>query len=145
MEKYEVIIIGAGASGLMCALSTNQPTLLIEASDRVGKKILATGNGKCNISNNVIDAGCYNTPLVAGYFKKFDQVQTLKYFEQLGIFTYADEAGRRYPLSNSANTVLDILLKALSLKQNVTTVVNTMPMTIKQSQNGFTIITTGKS
>ena len=75
MEKYEVIIIGAGASGLMCALNTNQPTLLIEASDRVGKKILATGNGKCNISNNVIDAGCYNTPLVAEYFQKFDLQQ----------------------------------------------------------------------
>ena len=53
MEKYEVIIIGAGASGLMCALNTSKPTLLIEANDRVGKKILATGNGKCNISNNV--------------------------------------------------------------------------------------------
>lgn len=141
MEKYEVIIIGAGASGLMCALNTNQPTLLIEASDRVGKKILATGNGKCNISNNVIDAGCYNTPLVAEYFQKFDQVQTLKYFEQLGIFTYADEAGRRYPLSNSANTVLDILLKALSLKSNVRVAVNTMPLGVTKTKDGFMVKT----
>ena len=43
MQQYEVIIIGAGASGIMCALNTSQKTLLIEASERVGKKILATG------------------------------------------------------------------------------------------------------
>ena len=71
MEKYEVIIIGAGASGLMCALNTNKQVLLIEASDRVGKKILATGNGKCNLTNDVVDAKSYNTPKVADYFKQF--------------------------------------------------------------------------
>ena len=141
MEKYEVIIIGAGASGIMCALNSARKTLLIEASERVGKKILATGNGKCNITNNYLEIKKYNTPLVEKYFSQFNNLQTLNYFENLGIFTYADSEGRRYPISNSANTVLDILLKSLSLKKNVNVIVNTMPLTINKNGNGFIVVT----
>lgn len=141
MEKYEVIIIGAGASGIMCALNTPKKTLLLEASDRIGKKILATGNGKCNITNDIVDARYYNTPLVDKYLKKFDSAQTLKYFESLGVHTYADQEGRRYPLSNSANTVLDLMLRALGLKQNVKTIVNTVPLAVAKTQDGFTVTT----
>ncbi len=141
MEKYEVIIIGAGASGIMCALQTTKKTLLFEASDRVGKKILATGNGKCNITNDNLAVRFYNTPLVEPYFQQFNQQQTINYFADLGIMTYADEAGRRYPLSNSANTVLDLLLKALSQKTNVTTVVNAIPLTVTKTADGFMVKT----
>ena len=141
MEKYEVIIIGAGASGMMCALNSTKQTLLIEASDRIGKKILATGNGKCNLTNDKIDARYYNTPLVKSYFQKFNQVQTVQYFEKLGVLTYADMEGRRYPLSNSANTVLDLLLKALQCKNNVVVKVNSMPSTITKTPNGFQVVT----
>lgn len=141
MEKFDVIIIGAGASGIMCALNAKPKTLLLEGSDRIGKKILATGNGKCNITNNYVDVSHYNTPLVKNYLQKFNQEQTLQYFENLGLFTYADEAGRRYPLSNSANTVLDILMKALSLKKNVQTVVNVFPESIAVTNDGFIVNT----
>ena len=54
MKKYDAIIIGAGASGIMCALNSNKHTLLVEASDRIGKKILVTGNGKCKGGNTYI-------------------------------------------------------------------------------------------
>lgn len=141
MENYEVIIIGAGASGIMCALNVKAKTLLVEASDRIGKKILATGNGKCNLTNNQLSVVNYNTPLVERCFSQFNQNQTLKYFENLGIFTYADQSGRRYPLSNSANTVLDLLLKKLNAKSNVKVVVNSMPMTITRFNDGFTVTT----
>ena len=141
MENYEVIIIGAGASGIMCALNVKAKTLLVEASDRIGKKILATGNGKCNLTNNHLSVANYNTPLVERYFSQFNQNQTLKYFENLGIFTYADQSGRRYPLSNSANTVLDLLLKKLNSKGNVKVVVNSMPMTITRFNDGFSVTT----
>ncbi|MCQ2382940.1 MAG: aminoacetone oxidase family FAD-binding enzyme [Clostridia bacterium] len=141
MEKYEVIIIGAGASGIMCALNSTKKTLLLEASDRIGKKILATGNGKCNLTNDKVDAQYYNTPLVESYFQKFNQVQTLQYFEKLGVLTYADTEGRRYPLSNSANTVLDLLLKALQCKNNVVVKVSSMPSTITKTPNGFQVVT----
>ena len=145
METYEVIIVGAGASGIMCALNSTKKTLLIEASDRIGKKILVTGNGKCNISNDNFCENCYNTSLVNQYFSRFDQSQTLKYFENLGLFTYHDQEGRRYPLSNSANSVLDILLKALSLKNNVKTIVNTIPLSISKVQEGFLVNTKGQT
>ena len=141
MENYEVIIVGAGASGIMCALNVKAKTLLVEASDRIGKKILATGNGKCNLTNNHLSVVNYNTPLVEKYFSQFNQKQTLKYFENLGIFTYTDQSGRRYPLSNSANTVLDLLLKKLNAKGNVKVVVNSMPMTIKRFNDGFSVTT----
>ena len=145
MEKYAVIIVGAGASGIMCALQSKQKTLLLEANDRVGKKILVTGNGKCNISNDVLDVRNYNTPLVAQYFQQFNNQQTLKYFESLGIFTYADEAGRRYPLSNSAHTVLDLMLKALNEKSEVKTVVNAQPLKISRVADGFTVTTANQT
>lgn len=141
MENYEVIIIGAGASGIMCALNVKAKTLLVEAGDRIGKKILATGNGKCNLTNNQLSVVNYNTPLVEKYFSQFNQNQTLKYFENLGIFTYADQSGRRYPLSNSANTVLDLLLKKLNAKSNVKVVMNSMPMTITRFNDGFSVTT----
>ncbi|MBS7400985.1 MAG: aminoacetone oxidase family FAD-binding enzyme [Eubacteriales bacterium] len=145
MQKYEVIIIGAGASGLMCALQTTKPTLLLEAGDRVGKKILATGNGKCNLTNNQVSAQCYNTPLVTRYLARFNQEQTKQYFNDLGLFIYVDEAGRCYPLSNSANSVLDLLLRALSLKSNVQVVTNALPQNITQAADGFVVSTAQQS
>lgn len=145
MEKYDAIIIGAGASGLMCALHTSVKTLLLEANERVGKKILATGNGKCNLSHDNLDVRAYNTPLVAPYLVRFNQVQTLNYFEKLGVFTYADQDGRRYPLSNSANTVLDLMLKALSQKSNVTVAVNTAPTAVYRVADGFSVKTQTKA
>jgi len=145
MEKYDVIIIGAGASGIMCALNSRKTTLLIEASDRLGKKILATGNGKCNITNDIVDARYYNTSLVDKYLKKFGSAQTLKYFENLGIFTYADSEGRRYPLSNSANTVLDLLLKALSFKNNLKVTVNAIPDAVAEIKDGFSVTVKNKT
>ena len=145
MQKYEVIIIGAGASGMMCALNTGKQTLVLEATDRVGRKILATGNGKCNLTNDCVDARFYNTPLVERYFRQFNQVQTLQYFTDLGICTYADDEGRRYPLSNSANSVLDLMLKALSLKSNVTVMVNAMPSKMTKTATGFTVTVQGQT
>ena len=141
MEKYEVIIIGGGASGMMCALHSQQPTLLLEASDRLGKKILVTGNGKCNITNDCLTAQSYNTPLVMPYLQQFDQKRTLQKFAELGLQTYADDAGRRYPLSNSAHSVLDLMLKGLGAKNNVTVRVNAMPTKVTQVPNGFTVAT----
>ena len=141
MEKYEVIIVGGGASGIMCALNTMKNTLLIEAGDRIGKKILATGNGKCNLTNDTVSDVNYNTPLVVPYLQQFNQIETLKYFESLGIYTYADSEGRRYPLSNSANTVLDMMLLALQRKHNVKVCVNTVPLKITSVDGAFSVMT----
>lgn len=95
------IIIGAGASGLACAirLKQNIPTdevIVLERLDKVGKKILATGNGRCNLTNLNAD----NSDMV------------LSFFSDLGLVTKADDEGRVYPYSNQATTVLNTLLDA---------------------------------
>lgn len=93
------IIIGAGASGLACAirLKQNNPeneVIILERLNQAGKKILATGNGRCNLSNT-------NAP---GYKKVLD------FFASLGLVTRCDDEGRIYPYSNQAATVVDILI-----------------------------------
>lgn len=97
------IIIGAGASGLACAirLKQNNPkynVILVEHLSQAGKKILATGNGRCNLSNINAD-GC-------------DEV--LDFFKSIGLITRTDDEGRVYPYSNQAQTVVDLLIDECS-------------------------------
>ena len=94
------IIIGAGASGLACAIRLKQnnsdnEVIVLERLSTAGKKILATGNGRCNLSNSSA-VGCE---------------KVLDFFSSLGLVTRTDEEGRIYPYSNQAATVLDILLE----------------------------------
>ena len=110
MKNYDIIIIGGGASGLYCAnlLSKKYKIAIIEKENRVGKKILATGNGRCNLSNSKLDSAYYNTN-IDSYLKKFDYKKTIDTFNKLGLLTYEDTENRVYPISNSANSVLDVL------------------------------------
>ncbi|MBQ4558558.1 MAG: aminoacetone oxidase family FAD-binding enzyme [Clostridia bacterium] len=142
MEKYDVIIVGGGASGLMCAITTKaKKVLLLDASDRLGKKILVTGNGKCNITNDSIATNYYNDDKVSEYFAKFNNLQTIKLFENIGLFTYSDEEGRRYPVSNSANSVLDIILAKLRDKDNVQVMTSCNIQSINKSKGVFQLKT----
>lgn len=112
--KYNVGIIGAGASGLTAAIFAARQgarVLLIEHMDRVGKKILSTGNGRCNLTNLKMKAECYRSnepgfPMkVIGGFPVED---TLPFFEELGI-VFKDRNGYIYPNSDQAASVLDVL------------------------------------
>lgn len=92
------IIIGAGAAGLACAirLKQNNPEYKVTIMERLpqaGKKILATGNGRCNLSN--VNATGIN--------------EVIAFFNSIGLITKTDEEGRIYPYSNQANTVVDLL------------------------------------
>ena len=119
-KKVDVVILGGGASGLMCAsLIDNKSVLILEKADRVGKKILVTGNGRCNLTNTTIDLKKYNTSLVKPYFDRCSVKETLDYFNTLGLMTYADSEGRVYPTSDSANSVLDVLRMKIESKKNV--------------------------
>lgn len=111
----KLVIVGGGASGLMLSsiLKKNNTSLeivILEKLEHVGKKILATGNGKCNLSNINILPSCYNNEFGYEIAKSFDAVN---YFSSLGLLTYSDEEGRVYPISNTANSVLDVLRESI--------------------------------
>lgn len=111
MKKRKVCIVGGGASGLLCAIliKKNIPTLdviVLELQDKVGKKLLQTGNGKGNISNINLHNEDYN---VQGLLNlSSEQLQDI--FNDLGLKTKVDSEGRVYPYSEKASTILDILL-----------------------------------
>lgn len=92
MTDIDVTVIGGGAAGLMAAVSAARcgaRTRVIEHMDRIGKKILSTGNGKCNYTNAVQGLSCYrgeNPAFVLPVFEQFGQEDTVRLFEELGIY-----------------------------------------------------------
>lgn len=86
MTETEVAVIGGGASGLMASIASalaGADTIILEHMDRVGKKILATGNGKCNYTNEVQGLSCYrgeNPAFAVPVFRQFDQKKTVAFF-----------------------------------------------------------------
>ncbi|MCH5298112.1 MAG: aminoacetone oxidase family FAD-binding enzyme [Ruminococcus sp.] len=117
MNYYDAIIIGGGAAGLMCAISakqknTHKKIVIIEKNDRVGKKLLATGNGRCNLTNQNITTSQYAgsfTNQAEKIFKRYSTEHLLNIFGELGLMTYADNEGRYYPVCRQASAVLDVL------------------------------------
>ena len=114
MKRFDVIIIGGGASGMFLASElAGRRVALIEANDRVGKKLLATGNGKCNLTNLDMNIVHYNRPsFVETYLDRFDAYDTIASFERMGLITKVIDK-RVYPYSECASTVLDILRGAM--------------------------------
>ena len=114
-----VLIIGGGASGMLAALTAAENgdrVLLLERQSRVGRKLLATGNGRCNLSNYNVSPTHYHggNSFCTHALEQFDVAATLQYFAGLGLLTTSEEAsGRIYPMSNMSGSVLDVLRYAL--------------------------------
>lgn len=110
-----VVIIGGGASGLMAAVQAARlgaAVTVLEKNDRPGKKLLATGNGRCNFTNRYQDASCYRTgnqKRAKRVLEQFTEQDTEHFFEQLGI-RIRDRNGWLYPASEQAQSVLELLL-----------------------------------
>ena len=107
---YDVIIIGAGASGLMAAAaaaSKGARVALLEHKDDIGKKILATGNGRCNFTNTDMSVNKFhgNKALIKNGLSQFNYADTIRFFKELGIPAY-DNAGYIYPNSRQAASVV---------------------------------------
>lgn len=117
MSKKRIAVIGGGASGLCAAIEAARQlngkavVTVYESLGRCGKKILATGNGRCNLANTDTDLSHYHgdSQLVESVFEYFTPQSSLDFFKELGLFLRADAAGRIYPLSNQAAAVLDAL------------------------------------
>lgn len=111
---YDVIIIGAGASGLMCALQCarrNKKVLLLEKEKQCGRKILVSGNGRCNLTNAFVSATDYRgTPKLAqAVLQKFPFKTCLDFFHQLGVLTVQEENGRIFPRTGKSTAVAEAL------------------------------------
>ena len=114
-----VAIIGGGASGMMAALTAAEDrdnrVIIFERQQRVGRKLLSTGNGRCNITNDASDVYVSDRQrrFAEGIIERFPARASMEYFETLGLKTVSEYGGRVYPYSNSANSVLDVLRFAL--------------------------------
>ena len=138
-------IIGGGASGMAAALAASEnkdaQILLLERQARVGRKLQATGNGRCNLTNLHAAQGGYHgeeASFVDYAISRFGPERTLEWFQGLGLFTAAEESGRVYPYSDQANSVVDVLRFALE-KPNITVKLGFEVEKVKKTAGGFRV------
>lgn len=144
-------IIGAGASGMAAALAAakqeNVEVMLFERQSRVGRKLAATGNGRCNLTNLRAGLAGYhgNAPEFAEYaLDAFNVQETIAWFRELGLYTVAEKSGRVYPYSDQANSVVDVLRFALD-KENITLISGFEVTKVQKTPVGFEIRGDGKT
>ena len=140
-------IIGGGAAGMAAALAAAEneknQVLVIERQARVGRKLLATGNGRCNLTNLNATGDSYHgeaPEFAKKALEAFSVEDTLAWFRRMGLFTVAEESGRVYPYSDQANSVVDVLRFALN-RPNVQLITGTEVTRIKKSGEGFAVQT----
>lgn len=117
----KVLVIGGGASGLTAALTASEDphsdVHLAERQARVARKLLATGNGRCNLTNRDMDLSHYHgtaPQFCLPALEAFGVEQTLAWFRSMGLLTVTEPGGRVYPASDSANSVADVLRLTLA-------------------------------
>ena len=114
MRSVPILIIGGGAAGMMAAASAIEQggrVMVIEKMAMLGKKILATGNGKCNLGNLELSPEMYyseSPEKIPGWLEEFSTQDTISFFEGLGLMI-KQKNGYLYPMSEQAATVLDVL------------------------------------
>lgn len=145
MIQTDVAVIGGGAAGLTAAIAAARhgaKTVLIEHMDRVGKKLLSTGNGKCNYTNALQGVSCYrgeDPAFVLPVFAQFGFEETVRFFGELGIYPKVRN-GYYYPASEQASSVLDVLRMECDYR-NVHTYTSCNLSDIKTGKNGYQIQT----
>ncbi len=138
-------IIGGGASGMTAALAAAEQSenrvVLLERQARLGRKLQATGNGRCNLSNlHAAQGGYHGDDETFSRFAitRFPPEAALRWFETLGLFTVAEPSGRVYPYSDQANSVVDVLRFALD-QPNITVKCGVEIEKVKKTARGFRV------
>lgn len=146
MKKRQVIIVGGGASGLVAAISAAREgaeVIIVEQKDRLGKKILSTGNGRCNLTNEYMKNSCFrgdDTSIISEIFDNFGYKDTISFFEELGVIL-KERQGYIYPISDQAATILDILCMEIK-RLDVQVLLEQSVNNISKTSRGFVVRTT---
>lgn len=132
-STYDVIVVGGGTSGLMAAIAaaeSNAKVLLIEKNKRFGKKLLMTGGGRCNVTNNrMVDDLIHHIPgngkFLYSTFAQFNNQDIMNFFESQGVSLKEEDHGRMFPVSNKSKTIVDTLVNRVK-ELGVTIATNTV-------------------
>lgn len=144
-----VAVIGGGAAGMMAAITSAREgarVTILEHKDRIGKKILSTGNGRCNFTNTYQTPACYrsdNRDFAWNIIQKFNVEKTISFFKELGIYP-KDRNGYLYPYSDQAAAILEVLqIEVAKLDICVMTEINVLD--IQPVKKGIRITTDKKT
>lgn len=136
----KVIVIGGGAAGLIAALSASEKgyrVIILERNDRLGRKLLATGNGRCNFTNINLDIENYhgkNNKFGYSALSQFDVYRTMSYFEILGITPRVEEGGKVFPASLQSSSMIDVFKYEIK-KRDIDLQLNSMVKNIYKKDN----------
>ena len=118
----KIVVIGGGAAGIMAAIQAAEvgtSVTLFEKMPRVGRKLAITGKGRCNLTNTADNAeiikNISNGKFLFSALKNFSSVDTVNFFESLGVVTKIERGGRIFPVSDDASEVIDALLKKMAI------------------------------
>lgn len=121
-EAEQIVIVGAGAAGLMCGIMTARSCIelgilaritIVDGAKKVGAKILVAGGGRCNVTHHRVLPADYagsSRNAIKKVLNAFDERETIEFFEQLGVRLKQEDTGKMFPVSDSAQTVLSALL-----------------------------------
>lgn len=144
IKKKQIIVVGGGAAGMLAAISASRQgadVTILERNSRIGKKILTTGNGRCNFTNIHANSAHYqgNNPHFAdNALSNFSIPETISFFEELGIAHKVEDAGKVFPMSDQASSVLDVLRYELN-ETGVTVVCDAYVKEIRPKRDRFII------
>ncbi len=150
MKIIDVIIIGAGASGLMTALKAlenGKKVVVLEGNSKIGKKLLATGNGRCNLTNENMELKYFHgeTNCLETILQKYNTAVIKDEFQKLGILTVSDDEGRVYPKSLQASVVVENICDAIK-ERNGQIITDFVVSKIQNQKSLFTVFSEdGKS
>jgi predicted Rossmann fold flavoprotein len=129
------------AAAISAAENPNVQVILLERQSRVGRKLQATGNGRCNLSNRNAQVKNYhgqNADFSAFALETYDVENTLTWFQEMGLYTVEERSGRIYPYSDQANSVVDVLRFALD-RPNIQLITGFEVTKIRANHPGFTV------
>lgn len=144
-----VAVIGGGAAGMMAAITAAREGVkvtILEHKDRIGKKILSTGNGRCNFTNTYQTPACYrsdNRDFAWNIIQKFNVEKTISFFKELGIYP-KDRNGYLYPYSDQAAAILEVLQIEIA-KLNICVMTEINVLDIQPVKRGIRVTTDKKT